>query len=590
MRTSCLLLPLLALSLASPAVLASPQDELETGWSLLRTGDLRGAQAAFGVAARTRKTREEAVAGALAVALARADDVAMTALLEGLEPTRAPELVVLMAGAAELALVQPMGNALAWAEAACAFDEPQWPDDVAELCSWAPLLREADGFTRATGPDALVLPFSYAGAQPVVLVSVNGSEPVPLLVDTGASTSLLTEQAAQTLGLGRREDTALQVAATGGLIPSWRDLVSFELGGTMIHDVPVIVADLPITGLAGILSPQTLWPDRVVELDFSKHELRVRAAEDRTLAGVELPYREHGGRPYLELSTTDRPMRPVVIDSGAAKTHLDQAWEQLGAPLERGETFKTEGAGGVRAEVVATTGVLEAVAGDLSLSLPGPNLYTPHHADAPGVRNYGLLGAEAWMGRVITIDRAGRRLALTDPPVLPPWEVGDQASFEVTKAGEQVGGFSERVVARDDVSVTLAITHTSDESFSFTLRTAEGWASRGAWMFTRPVLEAWVLDEDGDRAPLEDGGQSSWMTLFEPFRTVPSEEPPGLFFASHEVAGETMSCTRLELPAVVGDVPAAFSMLECPASPWRVAEIQVQGADGVTAWGFRRVE
>jgi len=589
MRTSSLLLSILAFSLASPAALASPQDELETGWSLLRTGDLRGAQAAFGVAARTRKTRQEALAGALAVALARGDDVAMAALLEGLDPTRASELLVLMAGAAELALVQPTRNALAWAEAACAFDGPQWPDDVVELCSWAPLLRDTDGLVRAASDQDLMLPFSYAGAQPVVLVSINGSEPVPLLVDTGASTSLLTEQAATDLGLQRREDTAMQVSATGGLIDSWRGLVQFELGGALVHDVPVIVADLPITGIAGILSPQTLWPDRVVELDFSQHQLRVSAG-DAGLEGVLLPWRQHGMRPYLELVTEDRPMRPVVIDSGAAKTHLDQAWEQLGAPLERGETTRTEGAGGARAEVVATTGVLEASAGDLSLPLPAPNLYTPHHNSTPGVWNYGLLGAEAWMGRVISLDRAGRRLALTDPPVLPPWEVGDHATFDVIRGGEVVGGFTERVVARDATSVTLEISHTLDEPFTFMLRTPEGWPSRGAWMFTRPVLEAWTVDDAGERAPLEDGGQSAWMALFEPFRTVPSEEPPGLFFGSHEVAGETMSCTRLELPAQVGETPAAFSMLECPASPWRVAEIRVQGADGVTAWGFRRVD
>ncbi len=589
MPASCLLPSVLALVITSPAVYADPQEGLDAGWEALRTGDLRAAQAGFGLAARSRKTREEAVAGALSVALARADEVAMVALLEGLDPARSSELLVLAAGAAEISLLEPSGRASAWVQAACELDDPQWPDEVLELCSWAPLLASAERLSHMESDQGLVLPFSYAGAQPVVLARVNGGEPVALLVDTGASSCLLTEQAAAALGLARREDTALQVAATGGLIPSWRELVRLELGGQVVQDVDVIVADLPITGLAGILSPQSVWPDRVVELDFSMHELRVAAVGERDLQGVALPYRQHGGRPYLELSTPDRPQRPVVIDTGAAKTHLDQEWEQLGEPLERGEAIKTEGAGGARADVVPTTGVFDASAGELALPLPGPNLYTPHHGDAPGVWNFGLLGAEAWMGRVISLDRAGGRLALTDPPALPPWQPGDQASFELTVDGSVVGGFTEQVVARDVDSVTLEVTtQRGEQGSSFLLRTPDAWSSRGAWMFTRPVLEAWTVDEAGERAPLEDGGRAAWMALFTPFRTVPSEEPPGLAFGHHTVAGQELSCTHLDLPAAVGETPADFSMLECPASPWRVAELRVQAVDGTVLWGIRR--
>lgn len=235
----------------------------------------------------------------------------------------------------------------------------------------APLLRAAPERSQCTsGCDQdLVLPFSYAGSQPVVMASVDGSKPVPMLVDTGASGSLLTEQAALALGLAKREDTALQIAATGGMIPSWRDLVTLELGGFRIEDVDIVVADLPIAGLAGVLSPQSAWPRHVVVMDFSKHELRVSPAVGQALEGVSLPYRQHEERPYVELRSVDRPLRPVVIDTGAAHTLLDQAWEQLGSPLARGETTYAEGAGGARSEVVHTDGLLEATAGELALPL-----------------------------------------------------------------------------------------------------------------------------------------------------------------------------------------------------------------------------
>ena len=68
---------------------------------------------------------------------------------------------------------------------------------------------------------------------------------------------------------------------------------------------------------------------------------------------------------------------------------------------------------------------------------------------APGVKNHGLLGADLWMGRVLTLEGSRRRMAMSDPPALPGWEIGDQAGFEVLVDGVELGRFTERVVARD---------------------------------------------------------------------------------------------------------------------------------------------
>ncbi len=578
--------------LLSTTAHADSTELMVEAWSHLRYGQLDQAQADFETAHAKRRTLEAATAGLLAVALARGDDDAMAALLEDLKPKRASGLLVVAAGAAELSLRRSPERALIWAEAACELEYPALADDVEELCSWAPLLREAEGFVRTDHAEALALPFSYAGAQPVVLAGVNGGEPVPLLVDTGASTCLLTEQAAEELGLHERSDTALQVTATGGPISSWRDLVELELAGAAVQDVPVIVADLPIAGLAGILSPQALWPDRVVELDFSRHELRLAAAGEAELEGVVLPWRQHAARPYIELAAPDLPPRPMVIDTGATTTHLDQKWAGGTDSLELGDVHRTEGAGGARAEVIATEGTLAAQAGELSFPLTAPNLYDAPRSGGPWVWNHGLLGAEAWMGRTLSLDRTGRRIAFTDPPALPPWEPGDAARFEVTRHGEVVGAFTERVHERDDGTVTLEVTieRQDEEPYVFFLITPDGWASRGGWMFTRPPAGAYVLDPQGERQALEDMGKTAWMSLFEPFRTVPGDEAPGLLFGTHEITGRALSCTRLELPAQVGEQLASFAMLECPADPWRVASIQVRDDTDTVIWGFERVE
>jgi hypothetical protein len=589
MRPTPLLLSCLLLSTASTTAAAEP-GSLEAGWVALEVGDLEAAQVAFDAAMGSRRTRSEARAGLLHMAVARADEVAMGRLLEGLRPTRVPEALLLAAGSAALAL--PTGDALPWAEAACDLPEPAWPEDTRELCSMAPLLRAAPERSRCVVGcgEGLVLPFSYAGSQPVVVATINGGEPVALLVDTGASSCLLTEAAAEALGLEQRPDTTLQIMATGGLIPSWKDLVAMELGSALVEDVEVVVADLPIAGLAGILSPQAAFPGQRLELDFAHHELRVSPTDDQPLAGVELPYRQHGGRPYLELTLSGRPTRPVVIDSGAARTHIDEAWEALAPSLERGETAHAEGAGGARSAIIPATGVLEASAGALPLPLTDPSLYTPQSTGAPGLKNHGLLGADAWMGRTLTLDPSSGRMALSDPPTLPGWRADEQASFVVTADGAELGRFTERVVARDDASVTLEVTIRGGQERTFTLRTPDAWSSRGAWMLTRPVLEAWEQGAEGERLDLADGGKGYWATLFRSFRTLPSDQPPVLVFGHHDVAGQSLSCTRLELPAVVGETPASFSMLECPASPWRTAELEVTADDDTVLWGMRRVE
>lgn len=594
-RLAAALLAVALVGLPGGAAADTPIDDLELGRSALAVGDLVGARAAFERAARRRTSRMDGTAGLLQVALAEGDRERMTALMQGLKPKKSSEALILAAGAVEVTLRPATDGALAWAEAACALKEPRWAEDVRGLCTMAPLLRTAPAGVRCADgcEEALTLAVSYAGSQPVVMASVNGGDPVPLLVDTGASGCLLTEQAAASLGLARREDTALEISATGGFIPSWRDLVGLGLGGARMEDVEVVVADLPIAGLAGILSPQAVWPDRIVELDFVRHELRVLPSDGRPLAGVELPWRQHEGRPYIELRAGERPAAPVVIDSGASHTHLDEAWEALAPTLERLDVDQALGAGGATSELIRTEGRLEAMAGALPLALESPALYTPHSTSVPGVRNHGLLGADAWMGRVLALDPAGRRLAMTDPPTLTPWQPMAGATFEVFLDGEAAGSFTEVVVARDAEEVTLEVfVLAGDQPVDrFHIRMRDSWTARGTWMLTRPVQEAWTTGEQGVQELSPANVVPRWLPLFRSFGTSGAEMPPELVFGQHDVAGQQLSCTRLTVGAVAGDDPATLSILECPALPWRTVELRlVRSADGAELWRVRLVE
>jgi len=57
------------------------------------------------------------------------------------------------------------------------------------------------------------------------------------------------------------------------------------------------------------------------------------------------------------------------------------------------------------------------------------------------------------------------------------------------------------------------------------------------------------------------------------------------------VGGRELACTELTVPAQAGAEPATFWMLECPALPWRVVELQlIRNVDGAELWRVKRSE
>ncbi len=57
------------------------------------------------------------------------------------------------------------------------------------------------------------------------------------------------------------------------------------------------------------------------------------------------------------------------------------------------------------------------------------------------------------------------------------------------------------------------------------------------------------------------------------------------------MGGRELACTELTVPAQAGAEPATFWMLECPALPWRVVELQlIRNVDGAELWRVKRSE
>lgn len=109
---------------------------------------------------------------------------------------------------------------------------------------------------RWLGPAELVLPFTIGRDHAVVVTaSINGSEPLRLLFDTGASVSVLTEE-------GRKKGAKLS-----------GQVGSIRFGPVEVEDTPIIFVDyggrLQVDGVLGY----NVFLGRQVSLDYGRREL-----------------------------------------------------------------------------------------------------------------------------------------------------------------------------------------------------------------------------------------------------------------------------------------------------------------------------
>jgi predicted aspartyl protease len=107
-------------------------------------------------------------------------------------------------------------------------------------------LSEGDGRPNAVGSRGAGVPFRLGHpTKPIVLLTtvVNGQGPFVFALDTGSSTTVVLPELAQRVGM---ETMAIpEVTAGGGhtIKASAGRVGSLAIGGTMVRDLPVMVAD-----------------------------------------------------------------------------------------------------------------------------------------------------------------------------------------------------------------------------------------------------------------------------------------------------------------------------------------------------------
>ncbi|MBP6821850.1 MAG: aspartyl protease family protein [Acidobacteria bacterium] len=237
---------------------------------------------------------------------------------------------------------------------------------------------------RASGKEAVTLPFELINNRPFIKIMINGKGPFRFVIDTGASMSVLSDKTADLLGIKpvAKGGSARAIGGSGTFPILYGLLDSIQMGETRIDVVPIYIRTVHSTsetpeaersdGYIGlsVLSQYAVTLDyKTQEMLLDRTPLRedqlVQSAADQTgvaapvenlgalaATGVDVPIRStSGGLASAEahLPTMDRPLN-FIVDTGATISVISKAavkHNQLEGMKLKGETFRVIGAAGV---------------------------------------------------------------------------------------------------------------------------------------------------------------------------------------------------------------------------------------------------
>ena len=574
-------------------------------WALLEEwGDVEGAREVFTEWQRGERAAEGTV-GLMTLAMIEADmerlgELAGQLDVGALEDPRLVTRAALAAG--DLRPVAPI--ALSLGQRACAIAESA-PDDeqlrfqAREACAGARLAAAAEGLDVCTaGCDAThELPILLAGNSPVVQASINGSDPTPFILDSGASGTLITRAFAEAHGIEAVEGTTYRVGSPGGLLEASLAHVIVQVGELRVEKVPALILDLPVEFVGGIISPQATWRGLVTELDFRDLVVRVRPDTGDVTGMAQLPLLLTERTPYLQAGIAGRREVPLVLDTGATQTTLFTSWEALdGDPIQRGPETRLAGAGGGGARAWMIPAALEAHAGALDWQVIQPMVAERGDGESihGEVRYRGLVGMDLMMGRKVQLDLPGRAIRVSDRQVLADWDEGDIATYRIRAAAwDDDVVLTERVMQRQTdpsgvEAVMIEVTFEGEHEGNFRYAMPDLWPTRGTWLVSRPAALMWEVGSDGSmtQVPPQEAARR-WLPIFVPFQPRPQGNPTIRFVPVEREGQEPLSCTEMVMPAATEvDADATLEMVECPSEPWRTRRLTVRGSDDTILYEF----
>jgi predicted aspartyl protease len=212
----------------------------------------------------------------------------------------------------------------------------------------------------AGGPEACalvretVIPMTFMGNLPTVAVLVNG-DPVQLILDTGASHTVITAAAFKRLGLASDSTLRGFATAVGGSGATPVGMVSkLELGEVSRRSLNIFVVDMPAMGggkIDGLLGNDIL-SEFDLDLDFRADRLTLyrqrRCPQGRPdwSEPYEALARPAQGRalPATMISlAVDGVQQNAVVDTGATRTAMDRSRALVSGATTEGLAIDRQG-------------------------------------------------------------------------------------------------------------------------------------------------------------------------------------------------------------------------------------------------------
>ena len=180
------------------------------------------------------------------------------------------------------------------------------------------------------------------GNQPIIDGAINGVR-VPVLLDTGATTSMVTRDTAEKLDLARRPARGVSMLGVGGeQSPEVTQLAEFRLGESIRKDWKVLVADTRASARFGFILGDDFFEQVDLELDLPRGAMRFYRSEGCERANLaywnpqagRTVKLESGGKPEFRAELDGNPVR-ALLDTGAAATVVT-------LPVARSAGFKPD--------------------------------------------------------------------------------------------------------------------------------------------------------------------------------------------------------------------------------------------------------
>jgi hypothetical protein len=246
------------------------------------------------------------------------------------------------------------------------------------------------------------IPMLDFGGRPVVEVTIDGKGPFKLILDTGASVTVLDTSLANELGLNGT-DTDVDLLRIGEVALAPLNVFVAPIARIMRGD------DLP----RGVLSA-SIFPGHLLTFDYPARKLTVQRGA--------LPQAD--GRTVFSYKGDDLPAVPVKVAGREISVHLDTGAPYALAlptrflkelplasePVQKGTARTHSGALPIFEAAVAG----EVFVGEFKLNLPTVR-FTDVVPD-PQATPRGQMGGEALRGFVLTLDASSERLRLARAP------------------------------------------------------------------------------------------------------------------------------------------------------------------------------